>query len=211
LEWLEEVNALYRNNYFTTEKALYGKLNYCPHKFPGSRLSWFQCFPDWINYSLNLPEVTFRRVSAHAAAAEIFISLGNTAAALQKLWAAGTSYASTSDAHRTPRIMDAANQSGIVALSQLRHPDASLTAKMEIKDPSLSVLGSWLKISVKAPPSKILHRYSFSSFIWKSKVSQIIHGYWRLTSNLFSQVVCTSVADEKMGSDLSIVTFGASV
>jgi hypothetical protein len=165
-------------------------------------------FLDWMDHHLDLPEITFRRVSGHATMAEIFISLGNTATAFQRLWAGVATYANMSDRHKSPRIMDAANQEGIVALSQLRHPDASLIAKLEIKDPCLSMLGSWLKIPVKAPPSKIMHRYSCSSFIWKSKAFRF-HNKTNIRIP-FLQAICTLVADEKAGLDLSIATSGAS-
>ena len=122
-----------------------------------------------MDFNLDLPELTYRRSSGHALMSEIYLSLGNTGTATHRLWTGNNIIYSLPASHQTSRITTAANQNKVIDLLQLRHPDPHLTARLEVKEPELQVLGSWKKLHVKAPPEKLLHRYGVSCFIWKSK------------------------------------------
>lgn len=54
-------------------------------------------------------------------------------------------------------------------LTKLRHPDPSLTHKLEIQFPELQVLGSWKKLTL-LKKGGMKARLAFSSFIWNSKL-----------------------------------------
>ncbi|KAF8075717.1 hypothetical protein FPV67DRAFT_1572662 [Lyophyllum atratum] len=148
LAWLDEVAVLYRNTYFyTTEKPLY----------------------DWIDLGLDLPELTYRRVVGLSATSEVYLSLDNTAAGSHRRWVANTSIVNMPAPHKTPRTMAEASTEKAAELTQLRHPDPNLTARLELKNPDLQVRGSWSKLPVKST-ARVLARFAFASFIWKSRL-----------------------------------------
>jgi hypothetical protein len=121
-----------------------------------------------MDYNLDLPELTYQRLRAHSLASDIFYSLGNTGAAAHRLWSGNASTSNMPASHHTPRIRPQADQEQLQKLIQLRHPDPSLTASLALKDPTLQVRGSWLKLHIKGQP-RALSRFSFASFIWNSK------------------------------------------
>ncbi|KAF9465693.1 hypothetical protein BDZ94DRAFT_1296211 [Collybia nuda] len=145
LAWLDEAGSLYKNSYFASEKPLY----------------------DWIDYNLDLPELTYQRLRACSISSDIFLSLGNTGAAMQRLWNANSSTLGLPPAHHTPRIRTKKDREKIATLITLRHPDPSLTSSLTLKDPSLQVRGSWLKLHIKNQ-LRTLSRFSFATFIWNS-------------------------------------------
>lgn len=53
-------------------------------------------------------------------------------------------------------------------ITQLRHPDPKLTAKLDIKNHSLQIRGSWEKIGLNKPGG-MTPRMGFASFVWKGK------------------------------------------
>lgn len=163
--WLEEVGCLYRNNYFGSEKPLYGIYYLYCSIFLCSVLSPSS---DWIDYNFDLPELTYQRLRAASVASGIFLSLGNTGAATHRLWSTLASTTGMPPTHHTPRIRTKKDEDSLQKLIQLRHPDPSLTASLTLKDPSLQVRGSWLKLNIKNQP-RALARFSFTTFIWNSE------------------------------------------
>ncbi|GLB35176.1 hypothetical protein LshimejAT787_0207410 [Lyophyllum shimeji] len=147
LAWLEEINALYKGTYFTTEKPLY----------------------DWIDFGLDLPELTYRRVVGLATSSDVFVSLSNTGAATHRRWVANTSIVNLPAHHKTSRTLAEANKDKVAELTQLRHPDPNSTNRLELKNPDLQVQGSWAKLPVKSP-ARVLARFAFASFTWKSRL-----------------------------------------
>jgi hypothetical protein len=93
----------------------------------------------------------------------------------KRRWVANTSIVNMPARHQTPRIKAEANMDAASDLIQLRHPDPALTPKLELKAPSLQVLGSWAKIPVKSP-ARVLVRFGFTSFVWKSRLE--IKCFW---------------------------------
>ena len=91
---------------------------------------------DWMDFNIDLPELTYRRSSGHALMSKVFLSLGNTGTATHRLWTGNTLFANMSAPHQTSRIKTASGQDKVPNLLQLRHPDPSLTAKLEVKSPS---------------------------------------------------------------------------
>ncbi|RDB24341.1 hypothetical protein Hypma_008407 [Hypsizygus marmoreus] len=147
LAWLDEVAVLYYNTYFTSEPApLY----------------------DWIDYSIDLPELTFRRTVGLSAASDIFFSIGNTGTATHRRWVANTSTINLPAPHKTPRCIAEVDMDKNSDLVQLRHPNPALTTELELTAPELQVRGSWAKLPIKN--ARIAARYGFASFIWKSRM-----------------------------------------
>ncbi|KAG5651275.1 hypothetical protein H0H81_009241, partial [Sphagnurus paluster] len=147
LAWLHEVDVVYRNSYFSSEKPLY----------------------DWMDYMIDLPEFSYRRTAGLSTASEIFFALDNTGTATHRRWVANTSTVGLPATHKTPRTLAEANSNRAIDLIKLRHPDPSLTSKHELKHPELQLRGSWSKLAVKSP-QRILARFSHASFIWNSRL-----------------------------------------
>jgi hypothetical protein len=108
---------------------------------------------------------------------------------MHRRWVANTSIVNMPASHKTPRITAEANMEAAADLTQLRHPDPALTPKLELKVPGLQVLGSWAKIPVKSP-ARVLMRFGFTSFIWKSMFSTISWGRCFLNFLPFRSPVC---------------------
>ncbi|KAG6906801.1 hypothetical protein DXG01_012049 [Tephrocybe rancida] len=145
LAWFEEVNVLQRCTYYTQPKELY----------------------DWINMGLDLPELTYRRAAGLSGISEVFYSLDNSGTAAHRRWITCTSTVSMPDPHQTPRLKAEVNTKRCNELIQLRHPDPSATAKLQLKDPKLQIRGSWAKLPVN---SRGIVRFAFASFIWNSRL-----------------------------------------
>jgi hypothetical protein len=104
---------------------------------------------------------------AHSAASDIFLSLGNSGNAVHLRWS--SHFASMPSHHQTAHVMKLVDMRKIYEIIQLRHPDPYLTPKVEVKELSLQVLGSWQKLKI-GKMGGMTSRLSFTSFIWNSKV-----------------------------------------
>lgn len=149
LAWLDEVNVLYLNGYYSAEQGpLY----------------------DWFDHNIDLPEITFQRVTALTTGAALLHDLGNTATAAQRRWNACDTIKGMPKPHFTPEVNAMNDMNKVVDAISLRHPDPQLCAKLKVTAPSLQIRGSWKKLQVKAPPGRIMCRLRFASFIWNSRL-----------------------------------------
>ncbi|KAH0586659.1 hypothetical protein H2248_007875 [Termitomyces sp. 'cryptogamus'] len=146
LAWLEEVNSLYRCTYLFSEKPLY----------------------DWFDFSIDIPELSYRRATALSTSSDIFHALDNSGTAAHRRWIANTSTLSLPQSHRTPRLLAETNAERCTQLTQLRHPDPASAARLELKNANLQIRGSWAKLPIKR--SAALSRFAFASFIWNSRL-----------------------------------------
>jgi hypothetical protein len=55
-------------------------------------------------------------------------------------------------------------------LTQLRHPDPGLVAKLELQNEELQIRGSWKKVNLKKSGG-MTPRMGFASFVWNSVFS----------------------------------------
>lgn len=146
LMWYEEIEVVYLNIYYTSPTPLY----------------------DWMNYNLDVPELTFQRVKALTTSSDLTLQLGNTAVAFNLRWRACTNFISMPPRHHPPTVKAMNSAEKIVELSELRHPDPQLINKSGVTDPALRLYGSWARVSFKPLPGKVLARSAHSAFIWKS-------------------------------------------
>ena len=71
----------------------------------------------------------------------------------------------------SPELQQAALDSDkVMKVGALRHPDASLVARLEVLDPRLQIRGSWKKIHTPKH-NKISPRMGFTHFVWHSELS----------------------------------------
>ncbi|KAI0039600.1 hypothetical protein FA95DRAFT_1591490 [Auriscalpium vulgare] len=145
LSWLEESNTIFKNNHFRATPVF----------------EWYSCALDQKDFFLS-------RTSALTRASNVFISLGNTSAAVGHIWSAHCSLdmlpPSVVPYRRVlegivPRI-DADDR------MKFRHPDPKINAKLRVTVPELQVLGSWQKVELPKDAQRISTRISFCSFVW---------------------------------------------
>ena len=110
--------------------------------------------------------MTRQRVLTLSTASTAFRKLGNTGTALDRRSNMGLE--DLGPKHVTPEIKEIRDMKELDELTQLRHPDPSLTHKLEIQFPELQVLGSWKKLTL-LKKGGMKARLAFSSFIWNSK------------------------------------------
>ncbi|KAF8965649.1 hypothetical protein BDZ97DRAFT_1811650 [Flammula alnicola] len=122
---------------------------------------------EWIRWNLDLPQLTKEIVKALALSSDVFATLGNTGTAADRRWNTGVE--TLDERHLTPEVKKLRNVGKLYELISLRHPDPSLTATVEVKDPELQVLGSWKKVSVRRQGA-MKPRLAFASFIWNGKL-----------------------------------------
>jgi hypothetical protein len=73
----------------------------------------------------------------------------------------------------TPSDIDASSLHHLITndkvreITQLRHPDPSLAAKVELQNDSLQIRGSWQKVNLKNSAG-MTPRMGFASFVWNS-------------------------------------------
>lgn len=124
---------------------------------------------DWMDYTIDLPDLTFRRTVGLCLASEIFLSLGNTGTGVHRRWIACTSTINLSAKHRTPELKRLVDTRAVGKLTELRHPDPQQIPKVDLQVPGLQIRGSWAKLNVGKSGGVTGGRESFSSFIWKSE------------------------------------------
>jgi hypothetical protein len=94
---------------------------------------------------------------------KIFRELGNTGSANERRWHSTTL---VPDHLRTAEMRKIHPNIKFDPVYKLRHPDPKLVATVAVTDPSLQVLGSWLKVHVKKTGG-ITSRMGFASFVFE--------------------------------------------
>ncbi|KAJ7105881.1 hypothetical protein C8R44DRAFT_681315 [Mycena epipterygia] len=140
LAWLEEINALYRCTYFSAKDPLY----------------------DWIDYSVNLPEMSVFRATALCLASDIFFSLGNTATATTRRHTAAT----TLKQPLTPQLEKIVDYDHLAEMYLSRHPNPQTTLSNATRSSALQVRGSWKRINITKPGGVTEGRENFACFVW---------------------------------------------
>lgn len=112
-------------------------------------------------------EFYLERLRTLATMGEMFLRLGNTSSGLLRRWQRHLLVMAVPpgmDGRSLQRMID---QNEMRKLTQLKHPDAKLSPKLEVKNKDLQIMGSWQKVEV--PKSgNIQPRMGFCSFVWKS-------------------------------------------
>lgn len=115
------------------------------------------------------PGYTAQRVDAASNLCDIFLGIGNTGAAVERLWTGNEKiYAPAPASHHTRELNALINMGKITTLTTLRHPDPKLSFKMKVNVPGLQVLGSWKKLKIRKASEDMAPRLNFTSFIWNS-------------------------------------------
>ncbi|KAH6911813.1 hypothetical protein BKA70DRAFT_1268556, partial [Coprinopsis sp. MPI-PUGE-AT-0042] len=148
LMWFEEMEAMWHNYHLSAPKLMY----------------------DYMNYNMDLPEVSYQRVMAWTSLSDALLNdLGNTALAFWYRWRAMSNFVNLSEEHQTPGVKRLNDMGKIHELMLLRHPDPHVYAKYSVTNERLQINGSWRRIRHRAPPeANKMKRYGFSCFIWNS-------------------------------------------
>ncbi|EAU80938.2 hypothetical protein CC1G_03114 [Coprinopsis cinerea okayama7 len=149
LAWFEEVDTIYRNQYFSPEQ-------------PKPLFSWF-------DHNLDSPDFILQRVTALVLSSRIFLYLGNTATAGQRYHQALDTTKNLRSALYTPEYRALVNNNRLREHMLIRNPDPAFCHTLMVSNPRLQVLGSWKKLGErdfagKGPGARL----QFSSFIWNS-------------------------------------------
>lgn len=95
------------------------------------------------------------------------MTLGNTGAAVHRKWIANDVMQPLPKEYQA-LLKKITSMDDVTELTKLRHPDPKLTPKLELQDSELQIRGSWKKVELSKTNS-IHARYSFASFVWKSR------------------------------------------
>ncbi|KAJ7483476.1 hypothetical protein FB451DRAFT_107014 [Mycena latifolia] len=160
LAWLEEITALYRCTYFLplVPDPLYGEptifFDASPHSSPEL---------DWIDLTLNLPQMSVLRATALCLASDIFASLGNTGTGTTRRHTAATTLRPLS-----PEVEKIVNFETLLEMYQSRHPNPQTTLSSDTRSSALQVRGSWKRLNIAKPGGVTEGRENFACFIWNS-------------------------------------------
>ncbi|KAJ6549143.1 hypothetical protein DFH09DRAFT_989119 [Mycena vulgaris] len=143
LAWLEEINALHRCTYFTAPDPLY----------------------DWIDFTLNVPQMSVLRAKALCLASDIFVSLGNTGTGATRRHTASTTLQPL-----TPELRKIVDFERLLELMKTRHPNPQTTLSSDTRSSALQVRGSWKRLDIGKPGGVTDGRENFACFIWKSRL-----------------------------------------
>ncbi|KAI0312653.1 hypothetical protein OF83DRAFT_1176437, partial [Amylostereum chailletii] len=149
MQWLEEVDIIFKNLSFSTGNAAF----------------------DWTVFILpSSPLFIQLRLVSYASMASYFQGLGNNGSVSHRLFSATQFSGSLGPDAK----YDSAVVHGVLKAIQrcappsCRYPEPTLSATVEVADPSLQILGSWKKLHIKKTPG-FVPRENFASFIWKSR------------------------------------------
>ncbi|KAJ7615830.1 hypothetical protein FB45DRAFT_801455 [Roridomyces roridus] len=143
LAWLEEINALQRCSYFMAENPLY----------------------DWIDFSVQLPEMLRIRVSALCLASETFISLGNSGTGTTRRHAAYTTVNP-----RSPELESIIDVNKLLDMYMTLHPNPQTTLPTDARSNGLQLRGSWTKLGVAKAGGPTEGREASACFIWNGRL-----------------------------------------
>ncbi|KAI0314162.1 hypothetical protein OF83DRAFT_1138114 [Amylostereum chailletii] len=147
LTWLEELSVIHRNTYFARPIPTF----------------------DWMDSTPTSEDFFTARLSGLTRASNIFLKLGNTAAAVHRLHIAITLETHGKAAGLDPaRLDEPGRMERYAKMAKLRHPEPRLTDTLELQDPNLQILGSWRKLEVKKT-KMIAPRQGFASFVWNGR------------------------------------------
>ncbi|TEB27447.1 hypothetical protein FA13DRAFT_1736578 [Coprinellus micaceus] len=173
LAWFEENQLLFKNAYFSTEKPLH----------------------DWMDYALDIPELTYQRVVSIIGSAGIFDELGNTATAVQQRFLSLCFVNPLPDAHRTVAVNGLNDNDVYERGIQGRHPDPSLCHKLSLTCPRLQVQGSWKKLTLKPGSKSCGPRQRCASFVWNNHL-YVFGGWTGDTFVFYKDLWCLNLEDE---------------
>ena len=123
---------------------------------------------DWTEWFPDNARISVQYARAQATASDIFLSLGNTATAVNKRWIAHNIIPDSHEQKEPDIPRRILNRGATQALLQFRHPDPALVHKARVNHASLQILGSWRKLKMKKAGGPG-NRMSFSAFIWEGK------------------------------------------
>ncbi|THH26623.1 hypothetical protein EUX98_g7570 [Antrodiella citrinella] len=123
---------------------------------------------DWIGISVASQDFYLQRITTLDTWGNIFLSLGNTGSALARKWASHTTTVSLPPQVDEKSLKKMVNADETRRLSALKHPDAALSPKLELKNKDLQIMGSWKKVEIPKAVA-IEPRMGFCSFVWKSR------------------------------------------
>ncbi|KAF8581950.1 hypothetical protein K439DRAFT_1618627 [Ramaria rubella] len=143
LDWIEEVNILYKNAIYTIGQPIF----------------------DWLDFNVEVSEHFVQRITALARASDIFFELGNTSAAVHRRWLGQTTMSCLPPHVNEVALRGIVKQQKVDELTQLRHPDPQLAPTLSVQDEKLQVHGSWQKVSLKQT-GVMATRTGSASFVW---------------------------------------------
>ena len=128
-------------------------------------------YPEWITYNFTIKEYFSARVLALKQAYDIFLELGNTGLAIERLSAAQTLAHVTIPSYLDPAksLASMVDKDEVLEAWKLRHPDPVLLQATLLKDEKLQVHGSWRKVKLKRSGG-IQSRMGFASFVYKGNI-----------------------------------------
>lgn len=176
LSWYEEVNVLYQNTWFSPSVPT-----------PSH---------DWMDFSIDVPDLSYQRAVSLSKSADLFEKLGNTATSVERLCALKDMMKLLPARHQTDALKQLFDIPKFFSQIQLRHPDPKLCHKLSVTHPRLQIQGSWKKIATQSGKKGPGARQRFSSFIWDSKL--YVFGGWMGEMNLvaFKDFWCLDLTEQ---------------
>jgi hypothetical protein len=104
----------------------------------------------------------------HLRLSQFFYQLRNTACAVHHALAVTTILAQVPCAKAPAQMEKFSKEANLMKLTPLRHPDITLTDRLEVKFSDMQVRGSWRKVAVESPRVQPTARLGSGCFIWNS-------------------------------------------
>lgn len=123
---------------------------------------------EWFSAGVNIEEHYVQRITSYARASGIYLELGNTSNAVHKTWIGSTSMEEAPTGVNKSSLKHLITSAKVREITQLRHPDPKLTAKLNLNNDALQIRGSWEKIILEKSGG-MTPRMGFASFVWNGK------------------------------------------
>lgn len=130
-------------------------------------------FIEWLTVEISVQEYYVHFIKALVQMSNIYMELGNTGNAVRMIWTASKNMDGSLPGIDMSSLKSLVGDGKVEELTQLRHPDPQLSAKLEIQDKTLQIRGSWEKINL-GQAARMGPRMGFASFVWNGTIKIVL-------------------------------------
>lgn len=126
-----------------------------------------------MRFDISSQEYYVERLNTLDEMSKIYFKLGNTSRGFFSRWLAQYIIGGLPPPLDSMNLQNRIDDAEIRRLSALKHPDASLSSGIALKNKDLQIMGSWQKLEI-AKSKNIQSREGFCSFVWKSTWRRLV-------------------------------------